>query len=283
MALIFDFDDTLAPDTTSSLLQEYGINPNVFWKKEVKKLVLSGYDPAHAYLNLLIKNIGKDKPFGELTNGDLADFGKNKINKLFYSGLPKLFEDLTKIAKRTGMEIKFFVISGGLQEIIEGCGIIQDYFTAVYGCQLAGDKDSGILKYIKRCVTFTEKTRYLFEINKGIDPKDTIKNPYLVNKNIPEKSRPIPFKNMIYVGDGLTDIPCFSLIKNNGGLPFGVFDPAKKKSAKTALIQFLKTSRVISSHSPKYGKKDELGSFIRAAVAERCAQVKLKRVQAESE
>ena len=73
---------------------------------------------------------------------------------------------------------------------------------------------------IKRCVTFTEKTRFLFEINKGISPSAAAAQPHLVNQLIREEDRPIPFANMIYVGDGLTDIPCFSLIEKGGGVAF---------------------------------------------------------------
>lgn len=141
-----------------------------------------------------------------------------------------------------------------------------------------------MLKYVKRCVTFTEKTRYLFEINKGIDPKETRRNPYSVNKDVPLHKRRIPFKNMIYIGDGLTDIPCLALIKKvGGGTVFGVFNPAEPKSAKRALLEFLKTDRVISMHAPKYGKKDELGSLLRAAVAERCSKIKVELQEAVKE
>src|SRR5947207_2162139 len=83
--------------------------------------------------------------------------------------------------------------------------------------------ESRVLATIKRAVTFTEKTRFLFEIQKGITPQQTAKDPYLVNKDVPATDRRVPFSNMIYVGDGLTDIPCFSLIGHNRGRAFAVF------------------------------------------------------------
>lgn len=280
LAIIFDFDDTLAPDSTTKLLQNYKIDPQKFWTKDVKALVSSGFDPSLAYLKILLDNIGDGKLLGPLTNKDLREFGK-KLDPQFYPGLRGLFPDLKRVVKRYKyVDIEFYVISGGLQEVIEGSKFVKENFAGVYGCQLAGDTKNSMLKYVKRCVTFTEKTRYLFEINKGLDQKDIRRNPYLVNKDVPQPKRRIPFKNMIYIGDGLTDIPCFSLLKKEGGTAFGVFNPAERRSAKRALIDFLKTDRVISMHAPRYDKMDELGSLLRSAVAERCAKIDLERKEA---
>ncbi len=84
---------------------------------------------------------------------------------------------------------------------------------------------------------------------------------------------------MIYVGDGLTDIPCFSMIKQGGGKGFGVFDPNSEKKTEAALTEFLETDRVISMHAPDYRKGKELGSILRAAVANRCSDIQLDREQ----
>jgi len=148
-------------------------------------------------------------------------------------------------------EIEFYIVSGGLQDVLEGSKTLRRYFSGIYACDLAEDDETGLVKHVKLCVTFTEKTKYLFEINKGIKPKQARSNPYLVNKNVDVEKRRIPFKNMVYVGDGLTDIPCFSLLKKLSGTAFGVFDPAQSKSAKRALVEFLKPDRVISVHAPR--------------------------------
>ena len=281
LALIFDFDDTLLPDSTTELLREKGIAPEQFWTKDAKKLVSSGYDPTHAYLKLLLDRIGEGQPLGPLTNRDLRDFGVRLADK-FYPGLDDLFSDLKETVQQfRDLDIEFYVISGGLEEVVRGSDSINNYFTAVYGCELAGDTENGVLKYIKRAITFTEKTRYLFEINKGISLEDARKNPYLVNRSKSVHQRRITFKNMIYVGDGLTDIPCFSLLKNQGGTAFGVFKPGEEMSAKRAFLEFLKTDRVISMHAPRYGEKDELGSLIRAAVATRCTSIQIEQQEAE--
>src|SRR5262249_2014379 len=118
--------------------------------------------------------------------------------------------------------------------------------------------------------------------NKGIDSKESRSNPYLVNQAVDDKDRRIPFANFIYVGDGMTDIPCFSLIQKMGGTAFGVFDPAKEGKAKQALEQFLKPGRVVSVHSPRYTPDSELGSMLHAAVATRCGAIQLQRKTAFS-
>lgn len=238
----------------------------------------NGYDPPLAYLKLLLDNVGKDKPLGEITNKDLNEFGSS-IDKTFHEGLPQFFDDIRDDVKNTykDIEVEFYIVSGGLQPIIEGTAIVKSYFSGVYGCQLAGDSDHGVVKYIKRCITFTEKTRYLFEINKGISPSDSRKNPYFVNKSVPQEKRRIPFSNMIYVGDGLTDVPCFSLITSLDGLAFGVFDPKKKDKAKQAFEEFLQPHRVSSMHAPKFTQDSELGTMLHTAVLNRCIKIQLER------
>jgi hypothetical protein len=177
------------------------------------------------------------------------------------------------------IEVEFYIISGGLCELARGSRIIQKYFRAVYGCHLAGDTSEGTLKYVKRSITFTEKTRYIFEIHKGLDPQATWRNPILVNQFVRQEERRIPLRNMIYVGDGMTDVPCFSLLKQSGGLGFGVFDPTREAKTKQALEEFLQTDRVISMHAPDYRPQAELGSLLRAAVAQRCAAIQLEQAQ----
>jgi hypothetical protein len=280
VALIFDFDDTLAPDSTTKLLRTLKIDTASFWQRDVSRAIESGYDQPTAYLKLILENIGPDKPLGELTNAKLRTFGES-LDGDFYPGLPDFFDDVQKYVRETykNIQIEFYIISGGLYEILKGSKVVQKYFKAVYGCHLAGDTNEGALKYVKRSITFTEKTRYIFEIHKGLDPTETMKNPILVNKFVPPEDRRIPLSNMIYVGDGLTDIPCFSLLKAYGGFGFGVFDPAQEKKTKEALEQFLQPNRVISMHAPNYKQGAELGSILRAAVANRCSAIQLNREQ----
>jgi len=277
VAIIFDFDDTLAPDATSKFLRTHGIDPDSFWQQDAKALIEQGYDQPTAYLKLLLDNVGPGKRLGELTNQKLREFGAS-LDGDFYPGLPDFFDDVRAKVKAQfkNIDVEFYIISGGLYEIIRGSKIVRGYFKACYGCHLAGDTEDGTLKYIKRSITFTEKTRYIFEIHKGLDPRDTWKNPILVNKSIAPEERRIPLRNMIYVGDGITDIPCFSLLKNSGGMGFGVL---RHEKARLALEEFLQTDRVISMHAPNYREDADLGAILRAATFNRCTAIQLEREQ----
>jgi len=277
LALVFDFDDTLVPDSTTKLLQRAGIDTDRFWRKDAQELVAAGYDQPFAYLKLILDMVGPDKPLGGLTVEGLRDFG-SELDGDFYPGLPDVIDELRRIVDEyRDVSIEFYIISGGIEAVIEGSAIVREKFDGWYGCLLAGDEQTGVLRYIRRCITFTEKTRYLFEINKGIRKEDSSSNPYLVNKEMAQQDRRIPFKNIIYVGDGLTDIPCFSLVKSMGGVAFGVFQPGEESSAKKAFLEFLQPGRVVSVHAPRYRKEDELGALLRAAVATRCSQIQLER------
>lgn len=283
IAVIFDFDDTLMPDSTTELIKVHGIDPDEFWGTTVKDLLLTGYEPALAYLNRILDNTGKDRPLGLMTNGKLRDFGKTLSNN-FYPGVPTLFKELREIAAAVSKDIniEFYIVSGGLQDMLAEIPLLKKNFSAIYGCQFGEHPRTGVIHQIKKCVTFTEKTRYIFEINKGISPLAVEENKYAVNKDVPVAKRRIPFKNMIYVGDGLTDIPCFSLVKRMGGMAFGIFNPLEQRSAKRALLEFLSTDRVISMHAPRYRKSDELGALLRAAVSTVAQRALLESKEAEA-
>ena len=163
--------------------------------------------------------------------------------------------------------IEFYVISSGLEEIIRGSSIAK-HLSGIWGCEFA-EKDKQI-KYIKNVVSFTEKTKYLYTINKGISDEA---GPYAVNEKVGETDRRIPFPHMIYIGDGLTDVPCFSLLDHFGGRAFGVFDPSKAGSPKKAWEQLVVPKRVTSMNAPKYRKSDALGSLLRTAVKRLCLQM----------
>jgi len=276
VAVVFDFDDTLMPDSTTALLSSFNIDVDEFWRELAPGLVSKGYDPPMAYLRLLLDLVGDGKPLGRLSNAQLAEFGKT-LDDQFFVGIPDVFDDLKALIKDIrDVSVEFYIVSSGLQDLIKGSAIVQEYFSGVYACQL-DDEDEGYVKHVKRCVTFTEKTRFLFEINKGIEQNHSAVQPGLVNKEIPEDTRRVPFTNMIYAGDGLTDIPCFSLVRKNGGTAFGIFEPGSQLSAKKAFQEFLQAGRVVSSHAPRFRADDELGSLLRAAVSTRAGDIAVRR------
>lgn len=277
VAVIFDFDDTLAPDSTSKLLRTRGIDVDRFWQVEAKTLVDQGYDPTQAFLRLFLDNVGPDKPLGELTNAGLREFGRT-LDEDFYPGLPGLFDDLrTIVAGHSGLSIEFFIISGGLEDLIRGSEIVESHFRGVYGCLLAGETENGPLRYVRRAVTFTEKVRFLFEINKGVTQEEALENPYVVNKDIPEERRPVPFENMLVVGDGRTDIPCFSLVERMEGKAFGVLHG--EASGKNTLVELVGAGkrRARSINAPLYGPNDDLGIILRTMVATTCSEILYRR------
>lgn len=277
LAVIFDFDDTLAPDTTSALLRSKGIDPDEFWTELAPPLVADGYDPPLAFLRLLLERIGEDKPLGPLTNDDLRAFGAT-LDETFFPGLPDLFDDLRDAVNEfRDTRIEFHIVSGGLEEIIGASAIVRQHFAGYYGCLLGADEPGGVLRHIKRCISFTEKTRYLFEIAKGIPREESRSQPHLVNQR--QEHLRVPFDHMIYVGDGLTDIPCFSLVGERRGKTFGVFKPGRE-SAKQAFQKLLDTRRVESIHSPDYREDADLGALIRAAVTTVAANADLQREHA---
>ncbi len=181
IAVIFDFDDTLTDDPMSMFLAKHknkGVDPRSFWQ-ERNDLVKQGWDPTLGYLHLLLKYVDRGK-IPPLTSKILKDFGRTLKP---YPGLRKLFKELRYIGSQYRCDVEFYIVSGGIQEMIEGFPLRSE-FKAVWGCQLGSEKPGGELRYIKSTVSFTEKTRYLFVINKGLGPKQLASNPYLVNEEI---------------------------------------------------------------------------------------------------
>lgn len=178
----------------------------------------------------MLDRIGQGLPLGLLSNRDLGDFGES-LSSRFFPGLPALFPDLRALVDEfRDISIEFYIVSGGLQDVIGGSNVVREWFDGFYGCQL-GEDAHGVIRYVKRCVTFTEKTRYLFEINKGVRPEDSRTKPHLVNNKA--AIRRVPFRHMIYVGDGLTDIPCFSLVRKKEAGLSASFRPRRVRSKRS--------------------------------------------------
>jgi phosphoserine phosphatase len=271
IAIVFDFDDTLTDDSTTKLLEAHGINAVDFWQNKHNDLVKAGWNPTLSYLKLLLDNVGTGKPLGRLNNQALREFGGTLT---FYKGVTQLFTDLKAIVKEhevSNPSIEFYIVSGGLEEVIKGSKIAK-FFKNIWGCRFA--EEEGIIKYVMQAISFTEKTKYLFEINKGINLMAP--EPYAVNQYVAPEDRRIPFENMIYLGDGLTDVPCFSLLNVSKGKGFGIFDPKKKGSPKKGWEQLAVPHRVYALNSPRYGKRDDLGALLRAAVKEICLRMDVR-------
>ena len=287
LAVIFDFDDTLTNDSTSALLRKYDFSQedvDRFWKKDVARLVREdGWEETNAWLHLLLGYMKAEDRMPWMTNEELRAFGKTLVP---FEGLNDFLDDLRAIAEKAWCEVQFYIISGGIQDIIEGFSL-RPKFTAVWGCRLAPGPN-GKVCYVKRAITFTEKTRYLFVINKGLDPLDVDKKPSLVNRYRSPKDRPVPFENMFYIGDGISDIPCFSVINRLGGAQieldegpeesrrqtFAVFPPGNADSARRVMLELVYGKRVASANAAEFGKSDDFALLFSSAFTARCLQIK---------
>ncbi len=209
IAIICDCDNTLMPDLPSLLLKDNGMDPQVFWDK-IDLLVKSGWDPPIAWMTELIKLI-QDGKIKQNTNEKLAEFSASVET---YPGATTFIKQInSKFESQSDISVEGYVVSSGIESMMKGSKIAKS-FTDIFGGRLY-EKD-GIIAGIKSSVTFTEKTKFIFAINKGITSHIREK-PYDVNKFILVPERRIPFENMIYLGDGPSDIPCFSMIQKLGG------------------------------------------------------------------
>lgn len=278
IGVVFDFDDTLAPDSTTHLLQEYDIDADEFWNDQFRRRVQTGYDPTVAYLTLLLDYVGEDKPLGELTPEKLEQCAES-LEKELYDGVPEIFEDLDNIVNEyDDVTIEYYVVSEGIESLISG-SIITEYCTEIYASRLATDDDN-VLNRVKRPISFTDKTRYLYEINKGITSSEAKENPYKVNEEIAEENRHIPFENIIYIGDGITDIPCFSLVKDRNGRVFGVMETDEKSAKQEAILDIGSPQRAGNLNPPDYRPDGRLGSLLRLTIEGLCTDSTIDRLEA---
>lgn len=217
IGIIYDYDQTLSPNYMQDevLFPHFGINATQFWKKSRELVNEEGYDGELAYLKSMLDYLAMDRP----TNDELRALG---ANLKFYKGLPEMFQEmdgmLTDQHRLYGIKIEHYIVSSGLKALLDGSKLAP-YVKRIFGCEFGEDKD-GRITFPKRVISHTTKTQYIFRINKGmLDPNDD------VNDHMAPELRPIPFQNMIYVGDGPTDVPCFTLMKKYGGHALAVYNP----------------------------------------------------------
>src|SRR6478735_8340255 len=218
IAIVYDYDQTLSPSYMQDevVFPAFGINKDGFWRRCSELVRDNGYDSELAYMKVLLDTLGMDRP----TNAELKALGA-KLN--FYKGLPEMFEDfgkdlLTEEHHAHGINVEHYIISSGMKILIEGSRLAP-FVRAIFGCEFAEDSE-GRITFPKRVISHTQKTQYLFRINKGL--LDMAQD---VNDHMDAEIRPIPFPNMIYVGDGPTDVPCFTIMRKNGGHAIAVYNP----------------------------------------------------------
>jgi hypothetical protein len=244
IACIWDFDKTLIPDYMQSpLFRRYGVDEATFWAETnalVENYKKRGYTLSGeiSYLNHLLTYVLAGD-MGGLNNVILKECG-SEIR--FYPGLPEFFaaskswvSDKPEFRKHD-IRLEHYVVSTGLAQMIRGSAIAP-FVDGVWGCEfIENPLQPGFLRQkeldlsaaaeiaqIGMVIDNTTKTRALFEINKGTNKNSAID----VNSMVATEDRRIPFQNMIYIADGPSDVPSFSVVKGNGGIAYGVYNPAK--------------------------------------------------------
>jgi len=217
VAIAYDFDGTLAPGN----MQEHSFIPGIrtttktFWKKANFLAKQNEADDVLTYMNLMVAEArAKGVP---IRRQDFLEHGKSVT---LFKGVKTWFDRIDNYGRGIGLKIQHYVISSGIHEMIDGTPIAKR-FERIYASSFKYDAN-GVAEWPALAINFTTKTQYLFRINKGaLDVYDNKK----INRFVSMKDRPIPFQNMIFIGDGETDIPCFSLVKSLGGHSIAVYKP----------------------------------------------------------
>jgi len=220
VAIAYDFDGTLAPGN----MQEYDFIPalnmksKAFWG-EVKKLAIDqAADEILAYMWLMLSKA--QAAHLPVRKSDFKAFGSS-ID--LFPGVSEWFDRVNAYGKAHGCKVEHFIISSGLREMIEGTSIFRK-FKKVYGSGFMFDHN-GVAHWPAVAMNYTTKTQYIFRINKGsLDVHDNS----VINRFVPKDDRPVPFENMLFIGDGETDIPCMRLVKDLGGHAIAVYNPGKR-------------------------------------------------------
>lgn len=237
IAVIWDFDKTLVNGYMQDpIFKEYGVNPKEFWD-EVNALPDKYLNEQNVkvnrdtiYLNHFI-NYVRDGKFAKLSNEKLRTYGAQQN---FYSGIPEIFSttkrllDEDEVCKEYNIRVEHYIVSTGFAEVIRGTSIM-DFVEEIWGCELIEGKDGDgcpVISEIGYTIDNTSKTRALFEINKGIGKNKDV----TVNSKLTDLQRRVDFKNMIYIADGPSDVPAFSVVKGRGGATFAIYPAGEQKA-----------------------------------------------------
>lgn len=257
MAIAYDFDGTLAPGNMQEhqFLPDIGVKPHEFWKEVNQTARENQADGVLVYMNLMLrKAAAANKP---VRRQDFADKGKSIT---LFDGVPEWFARMNQYATQKEVVLNHYLVSSGNYEIFAGTAIANE-FKEVYASKYLFDAN-GAAQWPALAINYTTKTQFLFRINKGVED---ISDDDSVNKYVPKEDRPVPFENMIFIGDGATDIPCFRLVKEQGGLSVAVYAPGKR-GGKAKAVQYRKDDRVHAAVPANYTEGSELDRLVMAQI-----------------
>lgn len=257
IALIYDFDGTLSPGN----MQEYDFIPATgkakeeFWERCQRKAAENDADPILTYLSEMISQANKSEM--SLRREAFQSYGARVE---LFEGVESWFTRINKYAAKQDVEVEHYINSSGIKEMIEGTKIAK-YFKKIYACSFFYNVD-GVAYWPSVAVNYTNKTQFLFKINKGIE---AVADDKLINIFTPEQQRPVPFRNMIYIGDGTTDIPCMRLVKEKQGHAIAVYNPSDEQVGHS-LVQLIRDERVNFTAQADYRSGSRLDMLVKAII-----------------
>ena len=269
IALMYDFDKTLS----KSDMQDYGfipalgMSPSEFWGETGKFQDATGVERILSYMYTMVR-LSKEKGI-KLTRKTLNDMGKNIE---YFKGVTTWFKRINEYGKSLGVEIEHYIISSGTKEILEGSSIAKE-FKHMFGCEFYYDPKTEEPVWPKLAINYTQKTQYIYRIRKGsFDLTDDT----TINTKVEEIR--IPYTNMIYLGDGMTDIPCMQLVQNNSGHSIAIYSDTDEKALKKLLAEKRTNVCVKADYSAGSDLENVVQSIIQTVAAEANLKAKSKEL-----
>lgn len=263
-ALIYDFDGTLARGNMQevSFIPSVGMEKGAFWEEAESLTQAADGDGILMYMQLMLEHARRNK--APITRETLRDHGQDV--KLF-DGLKSdltgkgWFERINAVGRKYGLEIEHYIISAGLDEMIEGCPIREE-FRHVFASKFVYDKD-GVAIWPAVGVNYTTKTQYLFRINKGVlNHWEHDK----INRFMADEDRPVPFERMIFLGDGDTDVPTMKMMHTKGGFSIAVYDPRNSERDQQKIYGLISEDRVNFVAAADYREGSALDLIVKGLI-----------------
>lgn len=262
VAILYDFDKTLSTTDMQNygFIPALGLTPDEFWGKTGEFSKKTGVERILSYMYMMIY-LSKEKGV-KLTKELLNSYGKNIV---YYPGVETWFKRINAFGKKRGVIVEHYLLSSGTKEIVEGCSIAKN-FKELYGCEFYFDEKTKEPIWPKLAINYTQKTQYFFRIHKGAtDIRDDKK------VNVESKVR-VPYENMIYLGDGMTDVPCMVLVKQNHGHAIAIHPNRSKENVK----ELLKGGRVNFACKANYNEGSDLDETIKTIIESIAINAELK-------
>ena len=264
VAIMYDFDKTLCTKDMQNyrFIPSLGIEVGEFWDYTNYVQTTEKMDSVLAYMYAAVK-ISKEKNIPIKRSG-LEENGKSIE---FFPGVVEWFKRINEFGKANNVEIEHYVISSGMKEIIDGT-IISGEFKNIFACEYLYD-DEGNAVWPKTAVNYTNTTQFVYRINKGVLD---ISNDTDLNRSMPDDSKRIPFENMIYIGDGLSDVPCMKMMKSYGGKAIAVYQQLDEK-----VKELLRKDRVDFIYPADYSENSGLDKTVKDIIVKMSISDKLNQ------